>query len=79
MDEKWRGLLSDFIPPIKETEKKLGPLTGGDITIVVSFAPWPLAWANWDSAFGQEREFRFEARNDTDGKFRWFSATIDRP
>lgn len=84
IDERWRGLLREFFPFLKDfatacqPAHACGPFSGGDITIVVSFAPWPWAWLHLDRIFGREKQFRFEASNEPDGKFRWFPKTIDR-
>jgi hypothetical protein len=73
IDDKWRILMQDAING-RNTNMIF---SGGDITFVVSFVPWPWAWLHIDRVFGREKEFRFKAVSDPDGKSRWFPKTID--
>lgn len=76
IDDKWRVLMQDAASNGRDTNMVF---SGGDITFVVSFTPWPWAWLNIERIFRREKEFRFKAVSDPDGKFRWFPKTIDNP
>jgi hypothetical protein len=76
IDDKWRVLMQDAASNGRNTNMIF---SGGDITFVVSFVCWPWAWLHIDRVFGREKEFRFKAVSEPDGKFRWFPKTIDNP
>lgn len=75
IDDKWRVLMQDA----SNGRNTNMIFSGGDITFVVSFVPWPWALLHIDRIFGREKEFRFKAVSEPDGKFRWFPKTIDNP
>jgi hypothetical protein len=70
MDDKWRVLLQDAINQPRG-------FSGADITMVVTFVPWPFSWLHQDQIFQREKEFRFNAVNQPDGKYRWFPSTFN--
>jgi hypothetical protein len=71
-DEKWRVLLKDFVGEQPDFQN-------GDITMILSFTPWPLNYLRADWLFGCERQFRFQASKENNGHWQWFPITIDQP
>jgi hypothetical protein len=72
VDEPWRVLLSDVID-IQGLK-----FTGADLTLVVDYVPWPLSIMPGE-LFERHKEFRFQAGDKPDGKWRWYPRTIDGP
>ena len=77
-DDKWRVLLSSFgwgrqngLDPNKIA------FTGGDITMMLHYSPWPLSYLHADWLFGREKQFRFTAQKVGKG-WQWFPSTIDK-
>jgi hypothetical protein len=82
---KFTVLLKDFMNPPK--------FGGGDIVMVLRYVPWPLATLHLDWLFLYlhldrllpylhldrlfKQQFRFMARDDGNGNFRWLDTTID--
>ena len=73
VDEKWRVLLRDVFNITNN------PFAGGDITMVVTYTPWPLSMLNFDRFFKREKQFRFKTTLISEGKYQWLPKTIDRP
>ena len=72
IDGRWQISLDDFFKD--ETPN----LNSGDITIIVSFTPWPWAIiADWP--FRHAKQFRLKATMQADNKWHWLAQPIDRP